>query len=145
MKKYNKLHKSHIMTFIVWACMVFFTALSICIIFGWGIFSKYTWLRTSLMMSTLTCLWVYALWFECLVRGFNRTLNIPFFIIFAVPFDFILIFPDLYTLSLHLNRYVLILAISQVVIHGIGFYVIQRVISRSINYEKISESWGKLT
>ncbi len=145
MRNYNKLHKSHIITFIVWACMVFFTALSIYIIFGWGIFSKQTWLRTSLMMSTLTCLWVYALWFECLVRGFSSTLNIPFFIIFAVPFDFILIYPDLYTLSMHLNTYVLILVISQEVIHGIGFFVIQRVISRSINYEKISESRKKHT
>ena len=138
MKKYNKLHKSHIKTFIIWCSMGFFTALSIYVIYGWSIF-KYTWLP-SLMMPTLTCLWVYTLWFECLVRGFNSKLNIPFFVIFAIPFDFILTFSDLYTLKLYSNLYVVTLITAQEAIHGIGFYIIQQVIRQSLNHENILEN-----
>ena len=142
MENFNKLH---IRTVIVWVFLVISTALSICIIYGWGLFSKSPWIRTSILMSTLTCLWTYALWFECLARGFKSMRNLLLFVFLAVPCDFILVCPDFYTLDLlKFSKiyfiHVLTLIIALEVIHGTGFYIIQRGVKQALQDENILEN-----
>ena len=137
METFNKLH---IRTVIVWGCLVISTALSICIIYGWGLFSKLPWIRTSILMSTLTCLWTYALWFECLARGFKSMRNLLLFVFLAVPFNFLLVYQDFYTLDLLSKFYVFALIIALEVIHGTGFYIIQREVKQALQDKSILEN-----
>jgi hypothetical protein len=143
METFNKLH---IRTVIVWAFLVISTALSICIIYGWGSFSKSPlyWIRTSMLMSTLTCLWIYALWFECLARGFKSKRNLLLFVFLAFPFNFILVYPAFFRQFLEFSKidfiYVFALIIALEVIHGTGFYIIQREVKQVLQDKNILEN-----
>jgi hypothetical protein len=142
MENFNKLH---IRTVIVWVFLVISTALSICIIYGWGLFSKSPWIRTSILMSTLTCLWTYALWFECLARGFKSKRNLLLFVFLAFPFNFILVYPTFYVQDLlefskiyFIHELILVIALE--VIHGTGFYIIQRGVKQALQDKNILEN-----
>ncbi len=142
MENFNKLH---IRTVIVWVFLVISTALSICIIYGWGLFSKSPWIRTSILMSTLTCHWTYALWFECLARGFKSKRNLLLFVFLAFPFNFILVYPDFYKQELiEFSKIYLIhdltLIIALEVIHGTGFYIIQQEVKQVLQDKNILEN-----
>ncbi len=139
METFNKLH---IRTVIVWVVLVISTALSICIIFGWVLFSESPWMRTSVLMSTLTCLWTYAFWFECLARGFKNMRNLRLFILLAFPFNFLLVYPHFYTPDLlEFSKisfiHELTLVITLGVIHGTGFYIIQREVKQVLQDKNI--------
>ncbi len=142
MENFNKLH---IRTAIVWVFLVISTALSICIIYGWGLFSKSPWIRTSILMSTLTCLWTYALWFECLARGFKSKRNLLLFVFLAFPFNFILVYPAFYVQDLlefskiyFIHELTLVIALE--VIHGTGFYIIQLGVKQTLQDKYILEN-----
>ncbi len=144
METFNKLH---IRTVIVWVFLVISTALSICIIYGWGLFSKSPLhlIRTTMIMSTLTCLWTYALWFECLARGFKSKRNLLLFVFLAFPFNFILVYPAFYVQDLlefsgiyFIHKLTLIIALE--VIHGTGFYIIQREVKQVLQDKNILEN-----
>ncbi len=142
METFNKLH---IRTVIVWILLVISTALSICIIYGWGLFSKLPWIRTSILMSTLTCLWTYALWFECLARGFKSKRNLLLFVFLAFPFNFILVYPAFYVQDLlefskiyFIHELTLVIALE--VIHGTGFYITQREVKQVLQDKYILEN-----
>jgi hypothetical protein len=142
MENFNKLH---IRTAIVWVFLVISTALSICIIYGWGLFNKSPWIRTSILMSTLTCLWTYALWFECLARGFKSKRNLLLFVFLAFPFNFILVYPAFYVQDLlefskiyFIHELTLVIALE--VIHGTGFYIIQLGVKQTLQDKYILEN-----
>ena len=142
METFNKLH---IRTVIVWVVLVISTSLSICIIFGWELFSKSPWIRTSILMSTLTCLWTYALWFECLARGFKSMRTLLLFVFLAFPFNFILVYPYFYAPDLlEFDKisliHELVLVFTLGVIHGTGFYIIQREVKQVLLDKNIPEN-----
>jgi hypothetical protein len=143
METFNKLH---IRTVIVWVVLVISTSLSVCIIYGWELFSKSPlhWIRASILMSTLTCLWTYALWFECLARGFKSKRNLLLFVFLAFPFNFILAYPAFYgnfpefSKIYFIHELTLIIALG--VIHGTGFYIIQRGVKQALQDKNILEN-----
>ncbi len=71
--------------------------------------------------------------------------NLLLFVFLAVPCDFILVCPDFYTLDLlKFSKiyfiHVLTLIIALEVIHGTGFYIIQRGVKQALQDENILEN-----
>jgi hypothetical protein len=154
-------------TFIVWLLLVFFTALAIYIIYeplfclidselykalndtnGHSLFIIYPWFRTSIIMSTFTCLWVYTFWFYHVKSGRlfdddhaqNDYLDViaGLFAILIVPVNFLICYPSDRELEIQGNL-PLYLLISLCVIHGIGFLVLQRWVLKQWNKKKHEE------
>lgn len=151
-------------TFIVWLLLVIFTTLTIYIICDplfyiidselykvlndtndYSLFRRYPWFRTSIIMSTFTCLWVYTLWFYHVESGRlydgHYAQNDDMYVIAGM---FALLIAPLNVLICHpTNRELevpsslpLYFFVSLSVIHGIGFWVIQWWILKQWNKEK---------
>ncbi len=134
-------------TIIVWVFLVIFTILAIYFIYGKFLFNKWSWFRASIIISTFTCLWVYTCWFfhwsiaDCYNEktAQNEQLIMVMFTILIVPINVMLFYPGLKTLGLHSDWKAYYLVFSLVVIHGIGFYIIQRWIKQFLGHRYSSK------
>lgn len=133
MKKMSSSDRLQIRTIIIGIALVPLTALSIYLIYGAYLFSKWPWMRFSLVMATLTCLWAYTFWFARVTGGKEDTLNPPLFGLLVVPFDVILMYPGTEALGIHSDSDMYTLLIFLEVIHGFGFYFIQREIQKYLH------------
>ncbi len=66
--------------------------------------------------------------------------NLLLFVFLAVPFNFLLVYQDFYTLDLLSKLYVFALIIALEVIHGTGFYIIQREVKQVLQDKNILEN-----
>lgn len=114
-----------IRTMIIGIALIPLTALSIYSIYGAYLFSKWPWIRFSVVMATLTCLWTYTFWFARVTGGKEDTLNPLFFGLMVIPFDVILMYPGTKALDIHSDSDLYPLVMVLGVIHGFGFYFIQ--------------------
>ena len=87
-------------------------------------------MRFSVVMATLTCLWAYTFWFFRIAGHNDSTLNPVFFGIIVVPFDFFLMYPGTKALGVHSDSDIVILLFVLEIIHGFGFYFIQKGIQK---------------
>jgi hypothetical protein len=130
-------------TIITSVVLVPLTAVSIYLVYGSYLFSKWPWIRFSVVMSLLTCLWTYTIWFFMSDDGktdsssFTGSVLLGFMV---VPFDFLLLCPPLETLGLSSDSHAYTLIIVLAVVHGLGFCSIQRGIRR---YVADSQNGGK--
>jgi len=122
-----------IRTIIIGIALIPLTALSIYLIYGAYLFSKWPWIRFSVVMATLTCLWTYTFWFARVTGTKEDTLNPFFFGLVVIPFDVILLYPGTKALGIHSDSDMYTLLIVLEVIHGFGFYFIQRGIQKYLN------------
>ena len=114
-----------IRTFIIGIILIPLTALSIYVIYGNYLFSKWPWMRFSLVMAVLTCLWTHTFWFYHLAKGEeDPQMNPLFFAMAIIPFDALLMYPGTKTLEIHSDKYFLYLILLLEIIHGLGFYFI---------------------
>ncbi len=90
-------------------------------------------MRFSVAMATLTCLWAYTSGFARVTGGKKETLNPFFFGLAVIPFDVILMYPGTKVLGIHSDSDMYILLIVLEIIHGFGFYFIQREIQKYLN------------
>jgi hypothetical protein len=84
-------------------------------------------------MATLTCLWTYTFWFVRVTGGKDDTLNPFFFGLIVIPFDVALMYPGIETLGIHSDSDMTLLMIVLEIIHGFGFYFIQKEIQKYLN------------
>ena len=106
------------------------TAMSIYLVYGAYLFSKWPWMRFSMVMATLTYLWTYTFWFARITGAKEDEANPFFFGLVVVPFDVILMYPGLETLEINSDSNGALLLFVLAVVHGCGFYLIQREIQR---------------
>jgi len=131
MTSLNRLqNRLQIRTIIIGVVLIPLTALSVYFIYGDYLFSKWPWMRFSVLMATLTCLWTYTFWFARVTGGDEDTLNTFYFVLIAVPFDVLLMYPDTQALGIGSDRDMYTLMFVLQVIHGFGFYFIQREIQK---------------
>jgi hypothetical protein len=90
-------------------------------------------MRFSVVMAMLTCLWTYAFWFARVTGGKEDTLNPFFFGLVVIPFDVILMYPGTEALGLHSDSDMYALLIVLEIIHGFGFYFIQKEIQKYLH------------
>jgi len=119
-----------IRTIIVGIVLIPLTALALYAIYGAYLFDKWPWMRFSVVMSLLTCLWTYTFWFGLITGGKEDTLNPFFFGVVVIPFDAILMYPGREALGIHSDGSMFILLLVLEIIHGSGFYFIQRGIKQ---------------
>ena len=122
-----------IKTIIIGIALIPLTALSIYVIYGAYLFSKWPWMRFSVVMASLTCLWAYTFWFARVTGGKEGTLNPFLFGLVVIPFDVILMYPGTEALGIHSDPGLSILLIVLEIIHGFGFYFIQREIQKYLH------------
>jgi hypothetical protein len=91
------------------------------------------WMRFSVVMATLTCLWTYTFWFARVTGGKEDTLNPFFFGLVVIPLDVILMYPGTRVLGIYSDSDMDILLIALEIIHGFGFYLIQREIQKYLD------------
>jgi hypothetical protein len=95
-------------TVTVWFLLVILTAITIHLVYGKSLFIKWPWFRSSITMSTFTCLWAYSSWFfrwNILVKRSGEDtesegLLAVIFAILIAPINVLLIHPGLKTLGL---------------------------------------------
>lgn len=145
---------NHLMTktIIVWILLVIFTALAINIVFhDVYILARLPWMRTSIIMSTFTCLWMYVM---CMSLGGNKDnddrdtrppplyVSVIFIVFLMVPLNIILCFPGYKTLGVSwLEAWpdcYSYLTFSLMAIHGTSVWVLQRCI---IKHNKELKKW----
>lgn len=138
-------------TVTVWFFLVTFTAITIHLVYGKSLFIKLPWLRTSITMSTFTCLWAYSSWFlrrnilgnRSVEDAENEGILAVLFAILIVPINVLLIYPSLKTLGLDSNwKGYHLLLFSLITIHGIGFWVIQWWVLKQWNKRKTRRRRG---
>jgi len=129
-----------IVTVIIAIILFGLTVLSIYIVYDTvhdnDIFNEWPWVRYSVVMAILTCLWTYAYWFGAYVgRDVEEsTKYYPLsFGIGLVPLDAILMYPGMKELEIHSDSDFYLLLFALMIIHGIGFYFIQRQIKKCLN------------
>jgi uncharacterized protein YneF (UPF0154 family) len=115
-------------TLIIGIVLIPLTALAIYFIYGSYLFQKWPWMRFSVVMATLTCLWTYTFWFGRVTGGNGDTLHPFFFGGAVIPFDVILMYPGTKTLGISSDSDMIFLLIVLEIIHGFGFFFIQREI-----------------
>ena len=120
-------------TVIITIVLIVLTALSIYFIYGAYLFSMWPWMRFSVVMATLTCLWTYTFWFARVTGGKEDTLNPFFFGLVVIPLDVILMYPGTRVLGIYSDSDMDILLIALEIIHGFGFYLIQREIQKYLD------------
>lgn len=118
--------KLQMRTLIIGLALVPLTALSIYFIYGSYSFSNWPWFNFSALMAILTCLWVFAFEFIGLVQGEKGAGSSFFFALVVIPFDVLLAYPGLKALGIDSDPDMLTLLIVLGIIHGFGFYFIQR-------------------
>jgi hypothetical protein len=112
--------------------LILLTSLSIYLIYGSYLFSKWPWISFSILMAILTCLWPYVIWFFHVAEGINEIkkgiFSSDYLSIIFVSFNFCLLYPGPKKLGMFDDPYIFILIIAILVIHGIGSYLIERLI-----------------
>ena len=129
-----------IKTIIVWFLLIVLTISAIYFIYGKSLFHKWSWFRASITISTFTCLWVYTCWFFHwnIANGYNaeteqnEVLIMVMFTLLILPINVVLFYPGLKILGLHSDGKLHYLVFALIVIHGIGFYIIQQWIKQFI-------------
>jgi hypothetical protein len=128
-----------IITVAIWAALVCLTALTMYVTYGSGVFVKLPWIRFSVAISLLTCLWAYLFWFYLLGddkentrKNRNLTFNSAGFAIVVIPLDVVLVHPSLSARGLAGEGDYFVLLLMLVLIHGIGFYFMQTEIQESL-------------
>lgn len=127
-------------TVIVGIILIPLTALAIYLLYGAFLFDKWPWMRFSVVMATFTCLWTYTFWFGRITGGKEDTLNPFFFGLIVIPFDVILMYPGTEVLGIHSDSKLIVLIFLLEVIHGSGFYIIQRGIQKYLHEKQLSDS-----
>ena len=129
-----------IVTSIIAIILFGLTALSIYIVYDVvyenDIFMEWPWIRYSVAMAILTCLWTYVYWFGAHVGNDveESTRLYPLsFGICLVPVNAILVYPGIKELEIHRDTDFYLLLFVLMIIHGIGFYIIQRQIKKCLN------------
>lgn len=117
--------------FLVLAILTILTPPVIYLAYGRLLFERWPWFRFSIVLASLTCLWVFCAWFFHLV-GDDRPSPLTFALI-AIPFDVLLMYPGTERVTLtgsddHFVR----LIIGLEIVHGLGFYMLSRKIGRAI-------------
>lgn len=133
MNKMSSSDRLQIRTIIIGIALIPLTALSIYLIYGAYLFSKWPWMRFSVVMAILTCLWTYTFWFARVTGVKEDTLNPFFFGFVVIPFDVILMYPGTKALGIHSDSDMFMLLIILEFIHGFGFYFIQREIRKYLH------------
>jgi len=111
---------------IIFFALVLITIAAIYLVYGAELFRKWSWLKSSIIISLFTCMWPY------LVRqGWGSIVEekgaiSSLYAVFWVPFSAILMYPGLDRLGLHSDGKAYWLVFCLVTVHGIGFYVIFR-------------------
>ncbi|HXL01818.1 MAG TPA: hypothetical protein PK016_01660 [Candidatus Atribacteria bacterium] len=132
-------------TIIIGIALIVLTALAIYLIYGAYLFKEeWPWMRFSIIMAVLTCLWSYAFWFDRTTMDKDISDRLWYVVVF-VPFDVLLMYPGHKALGLYVDHHFEIFIIIIMIIHGFGFYFIQKEIqkylkqkylnNRSNNYE----------
>ncbi len=129
----TSIDKLQIRTIIIGIALIPLTALAIYLIYDTYLFSKWPWIRFSVVMATLTCLWTYTFGFARVTGRKEDTLNPLFFGLVVIPFDVILIYPGTKVLGIHSDSDMYTLLFVLEVIHGFGFYFIQREIQKYLH------------
>ena len=122
-----------IRTIIIGIILIPLTALSIYFIYGAHLFSMWPWLRFSVVMATLTYLWTYTYWFGHVTGEKEYTLGPVTFGFAIIPFDFLLMYPGTKTLGIYSDSHIFIFLFILAIIHGFGFYFIQREIQKYLH------------
>jgi len=136
-----------IRTFIICIILIPITALAIYLIYGyWGDvaildpFPSWAWIRFSVEMAVLTCLWTYTLGFyHVTLKRYEDTFSYSpfsyslFFGMCIVPFNMLLVYPDKKVLGTYIdnlaNEFFYLLFVLEI-IHGFGFHFVQRGIQK---------------
>jgi len=122
-------------TFLFAVILVPFTALSIYLVYGHKLFLVWPWLRFSISMSILTYLWAYTFWFVRITR-IDTDLHPLLLILIVIPIDSIIVYPES-ALGLTFDTKLQALVISLELIHGFGFFLIQREIKIYLKIKNI--------
>jgi len=122
-----------IRTIIIGIALIPLTVLSIYLTYGPYLFSKWPWIRFSVVMATLTCLWTYTFWFARVTGGKKDTQNPVIFGFAVFPFGVIIMYPGTKALGIDSDSDMYTLLIVLEVIHGFGFYLIQREIQKYLH------------
>ena len=100
---------------------------------GRFLFAVWPWIRFSVLMAALTCLWAYTLYFFRFKEGEERTyygnIHAGYTLAF-VPFNMLLAYPGSRALGIGSDSNFGILMLVLVIIHAFGFYFIQRGIQK---------------
>lgn len=118
------------MTFLIGIVLIPLTALSIYLIYGPSLFDNWPWIRFSIVMSTLTCLWTYTFWFVRLTTRNEGLYNPILFAVVVIPFNIILMYPGPKNIGIDSDPSIYYLIFTLEIIHGLGFYLIQREIKK---------------
>ena len=129
-------------TIITGIALMLLTALSVYTAYGADLFSKWPWMRFSIGMATLTCLWAYALSFGWIVGGSKDWFYAPGFALVIIPFNALIMYPGMSLLGIHSDPAMFRLLFICEVIHGLGFYVIEKGIERNLAGRATEESPG---
>lgn len=120
----NRLHNT---TLLVGAALVPLTIVAIYLVYGASLFDKWPWLRFSMALAMMTCLWAYACNFIPATKGSKAEGPLLFAVIMVVvPLDSLLLYPGTEVLGLFSDSKFLRLIIVLDIIHGVGFFLIQR-------------------
>ena len=137
-----------VVTVIIATILFGLTALSIYIVYdivyGNVVITEWPWVRYSIVMAILTCLWTYSYWFGAIVgRDVEEsTRYYPLsFGIGLVPVDAILMYPGMKELEINRDTDFYLLIFVLMIIHGIGFYFIQRQIRKCLNDQTEKMQW----
>jgi hypothetical protein len=127
----------HVRTMVIGIVLIPLTALVIYLIYGAHLFSVWPWMRFSVVMATLTCLWTYAFWFGPAtreIRGDQRDTHYPvFYGLCAIPVAVIVMYPGTEALGIHSDPHLRALVIALGIIHGIGYYCVQRGVQKYLH------------
>ena len=118
-------------TILVVIILIPLTALSIYLAYDYYLFKKWPWIRFSIMMSILTCLWSYTFWFaKRNTSGKEDSLYLILYGIVVIPSNILLMYPGTKALGIHSDSDMGILFFLLQVIHVLGFYFIQKAIEK---------------
>ena len=127
----TSLDRLQLRTLIIGIALIPPTALSIYLVYGPDLFSKWSWVRFSVAMAILTCLWTYTFWYPPKRDDKQpEQSKVIIFGLICVPLDALLTYPGLEALGLHMDSKMGTLLVALVIMHGLGFYLIQREIER---------------
>jgi hypothetical protein len=84
-------------------------------------------------MAILTCLWTYTFWFGRITGGSKESLNPLTFGVVVIPIDIILMYPGPKALGINSDSNIYALLITLEIIHGFGFYLIQKEIIKYLD------------
>jgi len=119
--------KLEVRTLIVWVALVPLTVLVIYLLYDAHTFARWPWLRASILLSTLTCVWPYASRFRSLVGPprIGHDTGTYMYGFFTMLFQVFLVYPGWDQLRLFGDGAIGYLCFILGIIHGIGFRVIE--------------------